>query len=48
MHLKYWLDEAVRLVQQEGYSIREACFRVKLRKEKFENGIRAKGEIKDS
>lgn len=42
--LRYWLDEAVRLVQQEGYSIREACFRVRIRKEKFENEIRSKGK----
>lgn len=35
--LKYWIDEVVRLVQEENYSIRKACYKVKLRKEKFEN-----------
>lgn len=42
--LKYWLDEAARLVQEEGYSIRKACFRVKFRKERFENAVRRKGK----
>lgn len=34
--LSYWINEVVRLVQEEGYNIRKACYRVKLRKARYE------------
>lgn len=40
--LKYWLDEVVRLVQEKNYGIREACLKIKSRKEHYENAIRSK------
>lgn len=42
MYLSYWLDEVVRLVQEEGYLIRKACYKVKLRKEHFEKDFAIK------
>ncbi len=45
---KYWIDEIVRLVQQENYSIRKACFRVRIRKERYENAIRSKSKNKNT
>lgn len=44
MHLKYWINEVVRLVQEGNYGIREACLKIKLRKEHYENAIRSKSK----
>lgn len=42
--LKYWIDEVVRLVEEENYSIKEACIKVKSRKEHYENENRSKSK----
>lgn len=42
--LRYWVDEVIRLVQQENYSIRKACLKVKSRKEHYENEVRSKNK----